>query len=257
MMLKQPNIMRSISPNILLFKVVGFWPCGNKFVYQKYSFLVIFLMVLYNASQVMYIVDNIDDYVEVSATAYNLLSTIGAVIKASIFLKKYHHIERVTALLKSELFRPLNDAQIRILNKGISLSRFIFFFFFIMADVTILLWTTFPMMGRQRRLPSNAWFPYDYLSSKYFVITYFCQSILVVYHALSNVSMDTLFAMLMVQISTQCELLSNTIINISKFAADDNDNEGINNTYGDNNNRVDRLNDKLRICVLHHKLIIE
>ena len=232
---------RGVSPNILLCNIIGHWPFGNPMIYKIYTHFVMTGMYLYNLAGTMYLVKNIDDTEEATATIYNLLSTVAVIIKANIFHRNFKQIKSIVDMFKIEEFQPRNDEQCKLLKSGVFVARFVFFYFFITADLTLVMWISFPILDKERRLPSKAWFPYDYLSEEYYMPTYIWQSIFICYHALSNVGMDTLFAMLMVQTGAQCDALNEELSNLGK----------------ENANDSEAVHQDLRRCIVHHKLILE
>lgn len=185
-------------------------------------------------------IKNLNDTEELTATIYNLLSTVAVIIKANLFHHNVNNIKKIVEMFELPEFQPKNAQQIKILQNGISLAKFVFYYFFITADLTLVMWLLFPILDGERRFPSNAWFPYDYLSAKYYTMTYIWQSIFIVYHALSNVCMDTLFAMLMVQTGAQCDALNDQVEHL-----------------GRENEEFEVARDELGKCIHHHKLILK
>ncbi|RZB40219.1 7tm 6 domain containing protein [Asbolus verrucosus] len=202
------DLNKGVSANVLLFKVIGHWPCGNKKFYNIYTRFVMICMYLYNVSGLIYLFKNLDDAEEVSATIYNLLSTIAVVLKVNFFHENHEQVKNIVKTFQIEEFQPITDEQRKLLKSGIFLAKFIFYYFFITADLTLVMWLIFPILDKERRLPSKAWFPYDYLSSEYYIFTYIWQGIFICYHALTNVAMDTLFSILMIQTGAQCDILN-------------------------------------------------
>ncbi|XP_064215124.1 odorant receptor Or1 isoform X2 [Tribolium castaneum] len=234
------DLNKGIADNTVLFRIMGHWPFGNPKLYRVYTHFVLINMYLYNLTSLINMLKNLDDTEEVTATIYNLLSTVAVIIKANIFHYHFNHVKTIVTMFESEAFQPKNKQQEKILKNGIFWARFIFYYFFLTADLTLVMWILFPIMDGERRFPSNAWFPYDYLSGRNYTLTYIWQSIFIIYHALSNVCMDTFFAMLMVQTGAQCDVLNNQVSLLGKESVDS-----------------DTVRGELGKCIHHHKLILK
>jgi hypothetical protein len=234
------DLTESVAPIIVLTKVVGHWPFGNKKLYATYRWIVVASMFVYNLEQLVYVLLHIKDFEEVAAIIYRLLSTIAVMVKAYIFDRKFATVQEIVKLLEIRQFQPRNVKQKEILNLSVLTSNQLFYFISFTTFLVTVMVDSSPLLDNVKQLPSNAWFPYDYLSNKYYFATYVWQSIVLAYHGFTNVVLDVLFATLMMQIGAQCDLLNDKITNL-----------------GERCNGCDKkvLKD-LHDCIEHHKLIL-
>lgn len=227
------NLNKSLSENILFLKIISLWPTKNKKIYNLYKWFVIINLYLYNLAGIMYLWQNLNNVKEVTATVYNYFSTIAVIIKVHFFHSRFNCTEAALKIFEHVQFQPQNKKQRKILSSAVFQARFIFFYFCGTASIALACWIFIPMFDSKRGFPSKAWFPFDYFKSPFYEITYIWQSVFVFYHAAINVGMDPLFAMLMIIVGAQCEVLCNKLQNTKEN------------------------NDGLKNCIIHHKLILK
>lgn len=215
------QLNRAVSGNLTLLKISSDWPCDNKTFYKLYQIFITINMYWYNITGFFHILKNINNTEEITATVYIFGSTLAVLVKQFFFRKNYTYLEKILEYFESQMFQPQCSNQIKILKQAIFLGKFVFYYFLSTALVTLMMWFLFPILDKKRRFPSNAWFPYDFLSSPYYEATYLWQAIFICYHALSNVGMDTLFAILMIQIGAQCDLLSDKFKKLGRYTTGD------------------------------------
>lgn len=197
-------------------------------------------MSIYNISQFIYLSQNMEDLQEASTTLYNFFSTVSVMMKMSIFDAKIRTIKHIIDTLQIEQFQPRNEEETKILKRAMFISKFLTFYFLSTCCVVMFMWIFSPLMDHTRKLPSNAWFPFDYRAPEYYGLTYLCQGIVIIYFGTTNISLDTTFAAILVQIGGQCDVLNQRISNIGK-----------------NWKNTDELKEYFRDCINHHKIILE
>lgn len=100
------------------------------------------------------------------------------------------------------------------------------------------MWVFVPLTKEEWALPTHYWVPFEYKRNGLYQMIYFLQCLAFVFHAMSNVSLDTFFAISMILIGAQCDVLGDTIRNMGRFDGSDGKKD-------------------LKECVHHYRLIKE
>lgn len=223
---------------ITLLKV--FWyPFGyhkNKITNRIYRYIFIISPILTIITQAMYVLKNYHLLEKTAGTCYLLFALTGDIIKLTIFNGNLELIEESLEMLQIKEFQPKNSNERSIIERGIRLTNLLCYSFCILGFLTIVTILSIPFLNRnEKKLPFNAWFPYNELDSILYVFTYLWQCHVIVSVAASGAFMDMTFIAFMTQIGAQCDILNQNVESLVK-------NE---QTYD------------LRKCINHHRLILK
>lgn len=202
------NLNESLSNNLFLLQTCGIWPVSkHKFLYRLYQIALIVLLFTYNATQIIYLIQN-RKHLTGNQTSYVTFYSLDIVVKCGIFLKKLPEIRKVIETLQSERdFQPKNPTDAKIIGTIMSICRLItpcIVFFF----VTVALFYSCAFFWAEQAIIFNAWFPYEVSSTEgSYVLTFLYQMSCGTCETLADLGIDVLFSILMLHIGCQCDLI--------------------------------------------------
>ncbi|XP_015840820.1 odorant receptor 4 isoform X2 [Tribolium castaneum] len=234
--MSQIDLKEAFKQNIVLLKAMGLWFFQNERFYKLFKCFVQGSLVFDSTSLIIYVALNIR-IKNVTDTIYSLPGSLEVVLQAILFRKNFHLIRKSLNNLKQKEFQPKNDTQEKILKDSIALSRRVFYSFFWLVFVMIGMWMVLPLTKKGKYLPTKYWIPFDYRLPVVYELLYVFECSCIIFHAFSNVALDTFFSIAMIQIGAQCDVLCDTIRNMDEQ---------------EKTNTMDRI---LIECVHHYRLI--
>ncbi|XP_063909856.1 odorant receptor Or1-like [Zophobas morio] len=248
-MMLQVNLLEAFKQNIILLKSMGLWCYKNERFYKFFKYYVQSSLVFDSSSLIIYVALNIG-IKNVTDTIYSLPGSLEVVLQSVLFRKNFHLIKKSLDNLNQPQFQPKNEAQVKILKDSIILSRKVFYSFFGLVFVMITMWMVLPLTKKGKFLPTKYWIPFDYRLPVVYELLYVFECCCIIFHAFSNVALDTFFSIAMVQIGAQCDVLCDSIRNVRELAKINTDGELKQEEY----NRMEKV---LIGCVHHYNSISE
>ncbi|RZC14235.1 7tm 6 domain containing protein, partial [Asbolus verrucosus] len=231
-----------IKLNISTLKLMGLWPnvdevCKLNF-YTIYTVITIILFM--NGSvffQIMYVIlvpTDLDGFTEMM---FIILTKSLVCIKALCLLQNVKEVNQILTVLGCNLFRLKTEKQWRMIQPALFFWKMTYLAFWSLAGGTIIMWSILPILDKsfkEYKLPFPAWYPYNTASTPLYEITYFHQVFGVFIIATTDANMDTLCSALMMFVGAQCDILCDDLRNL----------------------QGEKFDDKLLVCIRHHKLIL-
>ncbi|XP_050591263.1 odorant receptor Or1-like isoform X1 [Bombus affinis] len=205
----------------LLFTLCGCFPPPSwktprrKFLYKIYtvfSLLVLNTFFLCLIMDMIYNVENIDDFSD------NFHVTVGSFlisIKVSIILIYRESFVRLRDTLQKEPLLPMNQQEFEILLRFDKITDWN-----TLGYMTILMTSNFYLFMeslltyKKRQLTYRTWVPYDYSSASAFLLTLLYQSLFTTICSFGCVATDSLYSGLLIHITCQFEILEHRLKNI-------------------------------------------
>lgn len=231
------NLNDSYTSVLIVLKMCGVLPSEN--YYNKlYRILMCTSMILFTITSSVYVILNIQNLEEIASVSHITLSCTSSLSKIFIFNKNWAQIKEIFQDLSSDTFQPKNEQHRIILKRGIQISKLITAVLNIAGCCCLIMYAFVPIVARKRILPYKSWVPYDLSSySMLYYGTYLWQgSIAVPGLCFSTLSMDCLFAIIMIQISLQCRMICEKTENLDS---------------------TPHLKQDLLDCIMHHQEIVK
>lgn len=229
--------------NIFMLKLIGLWPKGdssyklNLYLSQSIILISVFVIghIFFQTVNILFI---FDDLQSVTGTVFILLTQVMAIFKSYYLIKNMKILKRLMRMLNDKLFQPKNNKQIKAVEPFLTFWAFIYYGFTIFTVGAIVFWSVFPILdtSHQQRLPSLAWYPFNYKTSPYYEIVYVYQVMSTSYISSVNLNIDTLIACLNMYSGCQFDLLCDNVKSIERCKGN---------------------SSQLVQCILHHKMIVE
>lgn len=204
------NLVKAFQHNTILLKAMGLWLFPQNMFYTVFTYYVQCSLVFDSSSLIVYVVKNIRTK-NVTDTIYSLPGSLEVVVQAIFFRKNFHSIKKTLDNLNQLEFQPKTINQEKILQRSLNLSSKVFWSFFGLVFVMISIWMVIPLTKSGKALPTKYWIPFDYKKPIIFKLLYIFECACIIFHAFSNVALDTFFAIAMVQIGAQCDVLCDAI----------------------------------------------
>lgn len=204
------DLVEAFKYNIILLKTMGLWIFPKNSLYTLFTCYVQSSLVFDSSFLIIYVAKNIGKK-NVTDTIYSLPGTLQVVMKAIWFRKNFVSIKQTLDNLNRTEFQPKNIRQEQILQKSLKLSSKVFWSFFSLVSAMISIWMIIPLTKSGKVLPTKYWIPFDYKKAVIYELLYIFECACIILHGFSNVALDTFFAIAMVQIGAQCDLLCDAI----------------------------------------------
>ncbi|XP_060824034.1 odorant receptor Or1-like [Bombus pascuorum] len=202
----------------------------KKFLYKIYtvfSLLVLNTFFLCLIMDMIYNVENIDDFSD------NFHVTVGSfltTIKVSVMLIYRESFVRLRDTLQKEPLLPMNQQEFEILLRFDKITDWnTLGYMMILMTSNFYLFMESLLTYKKRQLTYRTWVPYDYSSASAFLLTLLYQSLFTAICSFGCVATDSLYSGLLIHISCQFEILEHRLKNIES-----------NQNYS------------VRLCVRHH-----
>lgn len=179
----------------------------------------VFVHYLFVFTQFMFFF-TVTDLREATNGLYLFITEFTLAYKLQIYLKKYDRLLVCYDRLNTDLFKPKNDEEKKLVKNGM-LNGFIApSTFFVTAQLFIIFWAISPFIDEDNisKLPLAAWYPYDtQASTLIYLLTYGYQVIACFMTSWANISTDTLPTSMLLHAIVQIELLG---VRLSKLGHD-------------------------------------
>lgn len=252
------NKLRHLAPNfhvkvsLSITRYIGTWPPilePQRHFYLVYSAIsFIFLLGIYLTVQIVNLIIIWGDVDRMVASAFLLMTNSVHAYKIFVILKHQKRIQALLDMVNGKMFTRDNNKYERLLTwyawQGIK--HHIFYQSF--GTVAVFCWGFTPIAdviaGNGRRLPMDAWYPYDTEKTPAFELTCAHQAIAVIIACFHNVGMDTLVTGLLNVACCQLEIVKRNIQALDYVNSQDNIN------YQD-----EQLMCELKKCIQHSQQI--
>ncbi|RZC39952.1 7tm 6 domain containing protein [Asbolus verrucosus] len=218
-MSQRVNLLEAFRHNILMLKIIGAWSFADEFWYKIYKYFVTYGVLLNYLSLLAYLIIHHEDS-EVVESLYTLPAITHAYIKFLMFRKNFRQIKETLDILQVEACQPRNETQKKILNDSISFAHF---FLKCYTGLVVFLCGTYierALSHGGKSLPTLGWIPFDYQQPVVYELIFTCQSACFFYWSYMNVSTDCFICISMLQIGSQCDLISDTLRNIHEISTE-------------------------------------
>ncbi|RZB40128.1 7tm 6 domain containing protein, partial [Asbolus verrucosus] len=240
---------KTIKPNIIMLKIVGLWPAGDKAygydLYTLYAIISIFLFqichVFFQTVNLYLIMDNLQ---AITGTIYIVLMDMSIVLKTYCLMKNMGMLKQLMITLNGDLFQPKTLQQQILVQPNLKAWQRIVSTFWFLAAGCSFFWAFFPVMDGsvdEYRLPFLAWYPYDTKTSPQYELTYIYQMFAINFTSMANVNINTLIAALNMYVGAQFDILCDDLRNlhdISKSTSND-------------------ITTALKKCIYHHREVLK
>lgn len=213
-----------IETNTKFMKIIGIWPKESFFTWNFYNFYahftVTFLLILHILLLTIKLILISDDIQLFLSALTMVMQLYHLLIKFLYFILKFPVLKKIFETLENHiLFQPKNNEQKTELESKLGLVKKYYVSFYSMAIVAVSLMILYPifdglMGGGERQLLLLCWFPFDSMKSPYFELTYFYQSVSIIYACIMVLQIDTFVTLLMTYIGLQCDLLCENLKNV-------------------------------------------
>jgi hypothetical protein len=155
---------------------------------------------------------------DVMNSLYYLPGLLCGPIKHICFRKNLNKIGQLMDLTPEKYSTVSRAAQIVIADESIVFSKSIFKICAFLMTVSSVNFITSPLWREIKDLPLIVWVPFDYEAPSVFLKMYVCIAIIFVYNFFTHFGVNIFFYTAMVQVDTQCDLLSDTLRNIDDIS---------------------------------------
>lgn len=243
--------------NIYILKLFGVWPKENHFncsLYSTYGICIqTFFVKLHAFFAIVKLFAIYDNLAEFSSAIFITFSVLMTAVKFYFMMYKLSTIKNMVQKTTSDTFQPTTASQRQIFDKNLRSWNVMYILYMFVAYFTVFLWTLYPLMdNKERRLPFNVWYPYDYRMSPLYELSYLHQIIMIMVVVSVSLNVDTLTSAMMMHIALQCEIISDTVRNIYDYTRNRLETEGKSAlTMGSQ-----EVNKSLVMCINHHREIL-
>nr|AUF73016.1 odorant receptor [Anoplophora chinensis] len=252
-------------PSIIMLKLFGFWrPDRNlkfKGIYNCYTALCSSIWVAFLLSQIIYIINNRNDVQEITAA---LSVTVTFTVDLIVMMFTYKNMNCLKVLIK-EMNRPLFQVKCQkhyhIAKNTERMYKLMFKSCLYLAILTDALVTVVPLMGKEKKSSIKGWFPYDYTTPLYFILTYIFQNLVFIWNTFISFNIGMIILALLIQVGLQCDLLCCTLDSLDDFYTEGNVLYEISledklKLTTDRERFSKEMTKNLVICIEHHRQIL-
>ncbi|KAK0161299.1 hypothetical protein PV327_009784 [Microctonus hyperodae] len=173
---------------------------------------------IYLAAQTINLTIIWGDIERMVATAFLLMTNIVHGYKIIVIIRNQLRIKKLLNILTSPLFTRDNKKYERVFTYYAWQGIYHHIIYQSLGSMAVFCWSFIPIanaiVGLERRLPMDAWYPYDANKSPAFEITCAHQAIAVFIGCIHNISMDTLITGLLNAACCQLEVIKCNIKNL-------------------------------------------
>lgn len=231
------DLEKSVAPNIFLLKLCGVWPISEKNASKIYQTILFISGICFTTTQIIYVFKNMRSLEEIATTCYVTLSCCAVSIKIIIFIINLDQIKNAIEDFQLKEFQAHNETQKQILVDGVKISKTIFPIVYICTITCVIMFCLASLSANEKSLPFEAWFPYDSTCGFGFVVTFLWQGLVAMYYGFSTFGIDLFFAIFILQICSQCDILCDRIVHLGQ-------------------NGAENLKTDFRYYIFHHQLIL-
>lgn len=217
------HLEASISAPIFLIKFSGLWTYKTNTVqtkfYKIYKLFVFTSMIFFNAIQIVQFYQTKPKLEEIAAKSYYYVCTSTVLFKMIAFNHNFEATKQALQFLTNRehkafsVFQSKAKEEQQILTRGIYFSKQIFYVQFLSATSCVITYFLFPVVGYVTNCKMVD--SLNECGGKYHLENLWAK-ICIIFTATAAIGIDDLFLVLMVQITTQCELISKKLQNLNK-----------------------------------------
>ncbi|THK33166.1 odorant receptor Or1-like [Diachasma alloeum] len=210
--LVENNSLRRVPPNfhiqisLTMIKYFGTWPPKDKFRFLYLVVQFINLIIIWG------------DVPSMVASAFLLMTNSVHAYKIFLILGNQNRIQRILDMLESDKFSKDRDKFERIFTWYAWQGIYHYLRYQSFGTMAVFCWGFTPIAdaisGHARRLPMEAWYPYDTKATPAFQITCAHQSFAIMLGCFHNISMDTLITGLLNVACCQFEVVKKNILEL-------------------------------------------
>nr|XP_012149242.1 PREDICTED: odorant receptor 46a, isoform A-like isoform X3 [Megachile rotundata] len=263
--------LKKIKPNkhlensLSIIYYMGMWPSESKYkrLYMLYTvFSFMFLLGIFLASQIAYIIVNRKSVDKIIAGATLLMTNATHAYKAILIICHHKRIKDLTDITRSETFIQDNGKYEKIVRHYTWQGVFHHIAYQSFGLMAVISWGVTPVLNlltqRSKELSMEGWYPYNTSSTPAFEITSSYQAVAIFLCCINNVAIDTLITGLITIACCQLAILSSNIASLN--CAENTEPIGINNNTDleiSTSKNYNKLYEDLKSCVEHSNMIFE
>nr|QNL14958.1 olfactory receptor 14 [Aulacocentrum confusum] len=247
----EPNAHLKIPLTIIWF--LGTWPpfkSRQRTLYLIYSSATfIFILGIYLIVQAVNLLVIWGDIGRMVASAFLLMTNTVHAYKVFVFIRHQKRIQALLDVMSGPTFSRDNKRYERLLTWYAWQGRYHHLAYQSFGTLAVICWGFTPIAdsiaGLDRRLPMDAWYPYDTKQTPAYEVTCAHQAVAVTIACFHNVAMDTIIAGLINVACCQLEIIKRNI----QLLDDDDDDEFIEDRY-------QWVQAELNRCIWHSNLVM-
>ncbi|EEZ97743.1 odorant receptor 54 [Tribolium castaneum] len=215
MNLQKLDPLEGFKPTISMLKIFSVWNSSNMFYKIYKNVTTLSLAITYTCVMICVVVNfNVS---EINENFYYIPALSTAPFKLVIFQKSFKKIQNLLFLLQSQYTKIRSEKQAKMVEDSVVLSKRVVKVFAVLVVPTCVGLFGMPLLKDEIKLPLIIWIPFDYHEPVVFGLVYFVISFSGSFTAYINIGTDTFFYNCLIQIETQCNILSDTLRNLHEF----------------------------------------
>ncbi|XP_011258852.1 odorant receptor 4 [Camponotus floridanus] len=205
--------MQRLSLNFLMYTISGIWRpiewssnCAKLLynVFTTFIIVAVYFLMLTQFMDIVFIVDNIDDF---ATNSLMFMTIVSVCCKATIAVIRRNAIIDLVDMLLKDPCKPQNEAEGAIQMKFEEFIRSCSIKYSYLSTSSVTFFTIRSIINiTQGRLPFRVWLPYDCNKPLMFWITFVHQFITSIFATIISVGTDTLICGLFLQTCVQFEI---------------------------------------------------
>ncbi|EFA09245.2 odorant receptor 14 [Tribolium castaneum] len=217
MLLKWSSV---IEFNLFLLKWIGLWP-GEDYQLNMYSFygfsVIILILCGHTLSTGLTLILDSGDIDTFTETMFILNIEFMTAWKALNFALNRKKFMQLLDAIDKTTFQPRNGKQVTLVLRNIDGWKVMFKMFGISLGLSFIFTGLLPIFSKtykDRKLPMEAWYPFDSTKSPFYQLCYVYQMAAVAVAVMVILNVDTLVAAMNICIGLQCDLLCDNLRNL-------------------------------------------
>ncbi|EFA01295.2 odorant receptor 53 [Tribolium castaneum] len=219
-------------------RYVGTWFENDSYdLYFLYAVLLNIYYNLHNIAQTMNVFYHLDDIEEWSSSGLLTLTTLLTNFKAYCVLTNKKRILKLNQILTRSVFQPRSDHQVKMATDKFKIFDTMYSLHSSGPTLTVVFFSLYSLAELEnRKLPFNAWYPYDFKKTPNFELTYLFQFTACMVQALIHVNTDSLAFNFIAILVIQLDFLADNLRNMCQ--------------------KAESMEQSLLDCIRHHKEIL-
>ncbi|KAK9883085.1 hypothetical protein WA026_001287 [Henosepilachna vigintioctopunctata] len=245
-----------------MLKFNGIWPKSEEyykfsgyFCYQLYYQIALSVHFFSNLIEIIFCKGDFNDKL-LSAVLFP--EYFICLIKRQVHSMKWKTVVAILKDLNREELQPRNAKQMEIFNNAFKLWTLSFNLFFSMQYIVSFFFLFQPYFTDSRsrgKLIFPSWYPVDVSKFPFYDIVHFYQMYAIFLAAMSTICLDSFCGALMTYVAAECDILCDTLENLYEETKGKVD-QTLSPKIDYELEILQRLNDTLNECVIHHKIIL-
>ncbi|XP_045462111.1 odorant receptor 4-like [Harmonia axyridis] len=211
--------------DILLLEYSGLWATeeySKNDAYHIYSIFVLIFLIFLDVLCMVLRLQNVSVDLETSSPYFTILAIkLMGCVKLIMFKKNKGLVCAVIKSLNSNSFRGKTKRERKMTETSFYSHKIAFRTFFTGCYISCSLFVILPLlMAEGKILPFDAWYPYSYEYTPWYIITYVHQVLATFIMTNCHIGIDTFSAGLMTAVSCQCEILVDRMMSLDEKTTD-------------------------------------